>query len=382
MSHEQEPPDLLAGLRSGAWLDEQTFPELRYVVPSIIPEGTTVLAGAPKVGKSWAMLHVALSVAAGRPVFGCLPTGTGRPVLYLALEDGFRRLQARSRSLLGGGQPIPERLDLLIELSHGHAIATIAQWLDEHGDADPLVAVDTLGRVMPRSLQGESAYERDYRALTAFKRLADDHPGTSMVLVHHTRKLGSEDFVDGVSGTLGITGAADTTVVLSRGRTDDGGLLKVTGRDITEGEYAVEKADTGTWTLTGGSLAEAEKAAYITRTVAGVSDRSADIIGLVTGSGSDGIGPKDVGDKLGIEVKAAGTYLGRLVDSGRIRKLGRGRYVAADSTTPHTPHPSPGASGSVSTQRRLHAVESVGSVDIPGQDPNTNPTAVESTEET
>ena len=247
------PDSLLAGLKSGAWLDAQTFPELRYTVPLIIPEGTTVLAGAPKVGKSWMVFHIGLSVAAGHHVLGCLPTGRPRPVLYLALEDGWRRLQSRARSLLGMGKQIPAALDVLIEVQHGLVAATILEWLEVHGDEAPLVIVDTLGRVMPRSNAGESAYERDYRAVTTYKQVTDRYPGSSMVLVHHTRKLGSEDFVDGVSGTLGITGAADTTVVLSRSRSDDGGLLKVTGRDITEAEYAVEKADNGFWKLHRGS---------------------------------------------------------------------------------------------------------------------------------
>jgi hypothetical protein len=362
--HQQEQPNLLVGLRTGAWLDTQEFPELRYVVPSIVPEGTTVLAGAPKVGKSWAILHIALSAATGGQVFGCLPTGSARPVLYLALEDGWRRLQHRSRTLRPG-QQIPELLHLMIEVERGQAVATIEQWLEKHGDQAPLVAVDTLGRVMPRSLQGESAYERDYRALTALKKLADEHPGTSMLLVHHTRKLASDDFVDGVSGTLGITGAADTTVVLSRSRSDDSGLLKVTGRDVDEAEYAVEKAEHGTWTLTGGSLTAAQQAAFVMRTTLGVSDRSADIVTLVTES-EGGIGPKEVGDKLGIPTKAAGTYLRRLVDSGRIHKIGRGKYAAAapNSTDPQSPGR---PRRSASKRKHLRAVESVDSVDSEGQ---------------
>lgn len=357
------PPDsLLTGIRSGDWLDEQVFPDLRYTVPLIIPEGTTVLAGAPKVGKSWAVLHIGLSVAAGTQVFGCLPTGQPRPVLYLALEDGWRRLQSRARSLLGSGRPIPAGLDVLIDVQFGLAAETIAEWLDEHGSEAPLVCVDTLGRVMPRAHAGESAYERDYRAVTMYKRLVDAHPGSSMVLVHHTRKLASDDFVDGVSGTLGITGAADTTVVLSRARSDDGGLLKVTGRDVTEAEYAVEKAANGSWRLSGGSLDAARKSAVTDRASVGVSDRSADIIRLV--AESDGIGPTAIGQKLGIATSAAGTYLTRLAEAGRVTRTGRGIYRSVDAQihtlhTLHTPD---------SELFDDEGVESVESVDSAGQE--------------
>lgn len=329
--HNTSSDSLLSGIRSGKWLDVQEFPPLRYTVPGIIPEGTTVFAGAPKVGKSWAVFHIGLAVAGGDDVFGALPTGPPRPVLYLALEDGWRRLQGRARSLLQPGQSIPPALDVLIELDHGMAVETIAEWLIEHGGEAPLVIVDTLGRVMPRSNQGESAYERDYRAVTSFKRLADAHPGSSLILVHHTRKLGSDDFVDGVSGTLGITGSADTTVVLTRSRTDSGGLMKVTGRDIVEAEYSADKADSGAWTLTGGSLDAARKAAATERVSEGLGDRSAEILRLVADA-PDGLGPTALGKQLGLKANAAGEYLKRLADAGRLRRAGRGVYQSVDAT--------------------------------------------------
>lgn len=327
-----EPPvdSLLGGMQSGDWLDEQIFPEIKYTVPGIIPEGTTVFAGAPKVGKSWAVFHIGLSVAAGTHVFGCLHPGAPRPVLYLALEDGWRRLQGRARSLLPQGKGIPSKLNVLIEIKHGLAAETIAEWLEEHGTENPLVIIDTLGRVMPRAHAGESAYERDYRAVTQFKRLADAYPGSSIVIVHHTRKMGSDDFVDGVSGTLGITGAADTTLVLSRGRTENGGLMKVTGRDITEAEYSVDKADNGAWTLTGGSLDDARKSAATERVSEGVGDRSAEIIKLVADT-PDGLGPTALAQKIGITPAAAGVYLKRLADAGRLARGGRGVYRSVDA---------------------------------------------------
>jgi hypothetical protein len=35
------------------------FPEPRWIVPDILPEGLTPLAGRPKVGKSWLALQIA-----------------------------------------------------------------------------------------------------------------------------------------------------------------------------------------------------------------------------------------------------------------------------------------------------------------------------------
>ena len=87
-----EESPLLAGLRDGAWLERQEFPPLRYAVPGVIPEGSVLVAGAPKIGKSWMCLDAGLAVATGGRTLG-LPVGDSRPVLYLALEYGDRRLQ-------------------------------------------------------------------------------------------------------------------------------------------------------------------------------------------------------------------------------------------------------------------------------------------------
>jgi len=117
-------PDLLAGLRNGAWLDRQEFPPLAYAVPGLVPEGLVLMAGAPKIGKSWKVLAHALAVAAGGATLGTIKVGQARPVLYLALEDGDRRLQDRCRRLLDGAA-IPERLDYLTRVEHGQVVATI-----------------------------------------------------------------------------------------------------------------------------------------------------------------------------------------------------------------------------------------------------------------
>jgi RecA-family ATPase len=73
------------------------FPEARWAVPGIIPEGVTLLAGKPKQGKSWASLGISIAVATGGEALGKVRVERGE-VLYLALEDNPRRLQSASRS--------------------------------------------------------------------------------------------------------------------------------------------------------------------------------------------------------------------------------------------------------------------------------------------
>lgn len=328
-SAEQSAPSLLASLRTGDWLDRAKFPPLKFAVPGLVPEGLSMLAGSPKVGKSWAALDIALSAASGRPALGCIEIPRPRPVLLCALEDGYRRLQARSRSLLGTS-PIPSDLDVVIKFDPGLALEGVAEWLEKAGDEQPLVVIDTLAKAgLPRAQAGESAYERDYRAVGRFKQLIDSWPGSSMLLVHHTRKLQSDDFVDGVSGTAGVAGSTDTTLVLTRQRTDDTALLQVTGRDVMEAEYLLHKDDRGQWELVGDSLEQAQKAAGLAKVKSGVSDRSGEIIDAVAAA-EEGIGPKELAEQLGMPAKEVSVYLGRLEKSGRIDKPRRGIYVAAN----------------------------------------------------
>jgi AAA domain len=323
---------LLAPLRNGAWLDAQEFPPLSYAVPGVIPEGSVLLVGPPKIGKSWLVLSIALAASAGGRALGLeIPK---RPVLYLALEDGDRRLQDRCRRLLADG-PIPEEFKYLTRVEPGRVADTIDAWLHWQG-GEPLIILDTLGRVLPPAQLGESSYQRDYRVGMALKRIADARPGMTLLINHHDRKAAAEDFVDAVSGTHGLAGAADTIIVLARNRQEASGLLKVTGRDVPEGEYAVLFKDGAVWELDGENLADArEKAQKVratTRATAGAGDRMLDVV-LYAYQHPEGVRRADVAKALGMEPKVATVYLARAVETGRLQRAERGLYTPVISVT-------------------------------------------------
>src|SRR5262245_18590110 len=99
---------------TAAALQDQRFPEIRWMLTDLLPEGLTLLAGRPKVGKSWLALDIALGVGDGGSVMGSIrPASTG-DVLVLALEDNPRRLQKRCHKLRGACMdPWPERVTLV-----------------------------------------------------------------------------------------------------------------------------------------------------------------------------------------------------------------------------------------------------------------------------
>lgn len=316
---------LLDGLRDGKWLDGATFKPLQFAVPGLVPEGSGILIAPPKAGKSWLALDFLLAVASeGGRALGTIPTGSARDVLYLALEDGDRRMQSRCRVLLGDGDAIPPKFHYKTRIEAGMVIVTIEAFLRACPDT-ALVVIDTLGKVMPAAIAGESAYQRDYRIGGALKTIADNHPGLALLVIHHDRKAMSDDFVDSVSGTHGIAGAADTIIVLSRPRNSNEGLLKITGRDIEENEFAIYMAD-GSWNLHGKTLDEAADYAAQQHDTENLGDRSKDVIDYVN-KHPDGVKGADVERDLNLGPKQGGTYLSRLFNAGKIRKLSRGLYV-------------------------------------------------------
>jgi hypothetical protein len=311
-----------------AWLMQQVFPPTKYVVPGIIPEGMTLLVAAPKIGKSWMVLGLGVELSNGGSAFGAIPVGNPRPVLYLALEDGKRRLQDRLMRL--NPSSVSHRLQFQTDIAQGQVIATIRDYMQKHDGLDPVVILDTLGKVMPPAGNG-SQYGHDYTVLSALKATSDAVPGSSLVIVHHTRKMDGGDFLDAVSGTQGIAGAADTVLVLKRDRHDDRATLQVTSRDAAEGEYSLTLSASMAWELEGGDLATASQAAQTAKATAGLGDRMVDVIEAVSRY-PEGISPKDLRMLLP-DVSNVDEYLRRAFEANRIQKLSRGLYSPVRSVS-------------------------------------------------
>lgn len=310
-------------IRTGTELEQKTFPPLVWFVHGLIAEGFGLLTGPPKLGKSWFVLDVLLFVALGESVLGRIAVKK-RPVLYLALEDSERRLQDRIWKLLNN-RPVPEQFHYVTDLQGQDPRLVIRLWLDQNPNG--LVVVDTLGKVMPPARPGEGAYERDYRVGGDLKRLADSHPGSAVLAVHHTRKQRGEDWMDSTSGTNGLNGSADFTINLNRGRNDGSATIRVTGRDVEENEYAATMK-AGQWELAAGTLEEAAQIAQMGKKREGIDEdsESTQVLDYVN-ENPNGVSPKQVEAALGLKDNKAGIYLKRHYDQGRIDKVKRGVYA-------------------------------------------------------
>jgi AAA domain len=214
-------------------LRDMSFPEPAEVIPGFIPEGLSILAGRPKVGKSWLALELALGASLNEKVLGNITPDVG-DVIYCALEDTLPRLQRRIKKLLWPGRPQwPSRLFLATSwrrLDDG-GVDDLADW-SETVTAPKLAILDTLAGIRPKRDRNDTTYDGDYKALVELQKLANKKHFAVLIL-HHTRKMEADDPIDTVSGTLGLAGCADTVLVLTPTS------LYVRGRDVEEAEKAI-----------------------------------------------------------------------------------------------------------------------------------------------
>ena len=303
----------------------QQFPPLKELVPGLITSGLILLVASPKIGKSWLVLALGHQAANGGMALGSIKV-KARPVLYLALEDGPRRLQNRLRRL--GYLNPPESLQFIVKTDGRNPLEAITEFLAEHGKEQPLVILDTYAKYReftPR-IPGENEYDRDTRIASSLKSAVDEHDGSTLIVVHHSRKMSAEDFVETVSGSQGTAGIADEIMKLSRKRGAVEGMLQVSARDAAEGEYhMLFDAETGLWTLDGGSLDTAAEAAREYEQTDNVGDMMTSIIHYVNEM-KDGVTPKMVDTHFSLPSGTASKYLNRAADSQRIRKTGRGKF--------------------------------------------------------
>ena len=211
-------------------LYETSYSSRPPIIGGLLYPGTYLLAGAPKVGKSFLVAQLAFHISTGQPLWE-FPVQKST-VLYLALEDDYQRLQDRMFRMFG------------VESTEHLHFATCAKqlgsgleeqlelFLHEHPDTR-LIIIDTLQKV--REVGGMSySYASDYEIIGKLKTFADKH-GICLLLVHHTRKQPASDKFEMISGTTGLLGCADGAFLLQKERgTTMNGTLDVVGRDQSE----------------------------------------------------------------------------------------------------------------------------------------------------
>lgn len=287
------------------------FEELRYVIPGYVVEGLTIVAGKPKLGKSWLAYDFAIAVASGGLAMGSIECEQG-DVLYLALEDNHRRAKSRIQTVMP-----PLRKFSLKRLQLQFTAPTIDSGLLPELDKwrirskNPrLIIIDVLAKVKPPQKKNQGVYAADYDAITPLQKYASEHR-LAVVVITHTRKQEADDTLETVSGTNGLTGAADSILILSRDA--NGSILYGRGRDIEEIETAM-LFDAGKWSVLG-HAGEVRK-----------SDERKKIIQVLMENGE--LSPAEIAKLTGLKSVNVRQLLRKMVKAGDVSQPRTGSYSA------------------------------------------------------
>jgi AAA domain len=316
-------------LKSAEELRTKIFEPLRLIVPKYLPEGLTLLGGRPKIGKSWQALDIAVGVSEGGKCLG--QQCEQGDVLALMLEDSARRLQRRLTQMLGAQlREWPARLIFATNwprLNEG-GVDWMRDWISR-SPKPRLIVVDILERVRQlvpsKDKDKRSAYSADYEAtLITLHELATEAM-ISILVLHHQRKLGADDLIDTLSGTLGLGGAVDSVLILGKehrkGRKDresDNKFLWGRGRDLEEFSVSVKQNEKGRWNVLG-----------LTREAQPTEER-ADIISVLA-SFEGNMSISEIAQACNSDYDNVKNLLSKLHAEGHVERVRRGTYRLAGS---------------------------------------------------
>ena len=217
-------------------LNDTAFIPHKPVIDGLLNNGVNLLVGPPKIGKSFMVADLSVRVSKGEPFLN-RKTHQGE-VLYLALEDDFQRLQQRFYRMFDVNDT--ENLHLAIvsqDIKSGLAIK-INEFMINHPNVS-LIVIDTLQKIRGNE-NDKYSYSNDYDVITILKEIADRH-NICILVVHHTRKQEATDIFDTISGTNGLLGAADGSLIINKDkRADSRAKMAVSGRDIPYQELTIE----------------------------------------------------------------------------------------------------------------------------------------------
>jgi bifunctional DNA primase/polymerase-like protein/AAA domain-containing protein len=310
-----KPIEIKATWKSAADLHDRTFAAIKYVISKYLAEGCTLLAGRPKIGKSWLTEDWGLNVADGGETLG--EQVEQGDVLLLALEDNERRLQDRFKKILGPFRKPSARLYYETEwprVDEG-GLEKIEAWIAAMPNPK-LIIIDVLARIRPLQQGRAPQYDIDYQIVASLQKIASANR-IAIVVVTHVRKSGSEsgDAIDKISGTLGLSGAADSFMVLDRD--GQGVTLYTRGRDIEEISVAIEfKPGRCRWTVLG-QAGEVRK-----------SDERRLILDALNGSGT-GMTRADLVAATEMKSNNVGVLLNKMMKAGEIMRTAGGCYLTS-----------------------------------------------------
>jgi biotin operon repressor len=284
-------------------LVERDIPEPVKLCDPWAIEGLNILAGRPKLGKT-TLERQKLAAAATAAPFLDSAFANAVQCAFLCLEEGEGLCRSKFK-VAGFTDAALASIQLHFTWPRGDDGVDL---LDRYLAGRPevrFVVVDSLTRFRAVPDARHPAFMNDYDAVNGLQELSKRHPGIVIDVIHHTRKAKSDDAIDDVSGTYGLTAACDSITVLRH--QGDGAIMHVYGRLWMReaNEYKIARS-AGRWLMLGENL--------------GLSDEQMETLELVKKAAEFGLSGASLGQRLGITTQSAWDRLDGLLAKGFVSK--------------------------------------------------------------
>ena len=309
--------------QTGTDLMQEDLPPLKFLVTRLLTDsGCIVLAGKPKIGKGWIVLELGMSIAEGAK-FWNEQCEQGEVLMYM-LEDNKRRVKERIGILRPDG--FAARGNMRFRYSadgpfyvNADGTGTLLDDIKAHLVSFPkikLVVVDVLQRVRGAVERSDNAYQIDYKVIGAIQKLSSEC-NVLIIVVHHLKKGRVDDAIDSISGSFGVSGAADGAIIIGK----EGDIVKVESRmrDIADFEFELIKEGTSPMWKPAITAAEMYMPSEGTKTSSVLLALNAAACCLTAG---------DISVRTNISEKNVATYLLRLMKNNTVCRPYRGAYMA------------------------------------------------------
>jgi hypothetical protein len=308
-----------AGILTAPEICNIDYKPIEWIVQDTIPlEGVTVIVSPPKVGKSILALNIAIESSVSDKVLGYFKPCSKFDILYIDLEGTTRRSKSRIMKMLGNN-PIPPALSIAYEWPRLHegGLSKLYDYATYHPKTK-LFIIDTLGRIQKKSKTQADlgySYKKDIEEIEIISTFCKTM-GVAVILLHHTKKAESDDWVGMVSGTHGLSGSVDTLLYLQRRRGEFQGKLSVTGRDVEDRQFRIN-ADMKRQRI---KIIGVETEENIELT-----DAQRDIVMCLETEGEP-MSPSEIADGIGKSVGSVKRLLANMIEDGKVIRVGYGKY--------------------------------------------------------
>ena len=299
------------------------LPPLRFLVDGLLPDcGCIVLAGKPKIGKGWIVLELGMSIAEGGR-FWERACEQGEALMYM-LEDNKRRVKERVKILRPNGFAPASQLRFRYSADgpffvNADGTGTLLEDIKKHKVDFPgirFIVVDVLQRVRGVQDKSDNAYQIDYKVIGAIQKLAVEL-NVLIIVVHHLKKGRVDDAIDSISGSFGVSGAADGSLIIGK----EGDVVRVESRmrDVRDFEFdLIKESGSPMW----------KPAATTTELFAPSEGSKTQSVTLALHAAACCLTAGDIAIRTKINEKNVATYLGRLMKTNQVTRPSRGWYMA------------------------------------------------------